>query len=148
MFDELVGSVMQREKALKVLALSSVSMAAELMAREHAGAVLVLEGTHLVGILTERDIVLRVVAAALDPRATAVAQVMTAAPVTVDAEISFGCALLIMQEGGFRHLPVVRRGELVGIVSSRSAMDPALEEFVAEAARRKHFEALRSKSRL
>jgi CBS domain-containing protein len=147
MFDELVGSVMQREKALEISAQSVVSVAAELMAREHAGAVLVVDGTRLVGILTERDIVMRVVAAALDPRATPVTQVMTPAPVTVDAETSFGSALLIMQEGGFRHLPVVRQGELVGIVSSRSAMDPALEEFVAEAARRKHFQALRTKSR-
>jgi CBS domain-containing protein len=147
MFDELVGSVMQREKALEVSAQSVVSVAAELMARERAGAVLVVEGTRLVGILTERDIVMRVVAAALEPRTTPVTQVMTPAPITVDVESSFGCALLIMQEGGFRHLPVVQQGELVGIVSSRSAMDPALEEFVAEAARRKHFQALRTKSR-
>jgi len=147
MFDELVGSVMQREKALEVSAQSVVSVAAELMARERAGAVLVVEGTRLVGILTERDIVMRVVAAALEPRTTPVTQVMTPAPITVDVESSFGSALLIMQEGGFRHLPVVQQGELVGIVSSRSAMDPALEEFVAEAARRKHFQALRTKSR-
>jgi len=71
--------------------------------------------------------------------------VMTRSPVTVDAGRSFGSALLIMQEGGFRQLPVVENGKLVGIVSSRNAMDPALEEFASEVRRRKHFEEQRLK---
>jgi predicted transcriptional regulator len=44
-----------------------------------------------------------------------------------------------MQENGFRHLPVMQDGKLIGIVSARSAMDPELEEFVPEARRRKRF---------
>ena len=43
-----------------------------------------------------------------------------------------------MHQGGFRHLPVVDDGRIVGVLSSRSAMDPELEEFVSEAERRKH----------
>jgi predicted transcriptional regulator len=46
-----------------------------------------------------------------------------------------------MQEGGFRHLPVVEGGKAVGIVSARGAMDPELEEFAVEAGRRKRFGA-------
>jgi len=65
---------------------------------------------------------------------------MTPAPDTVDPDKPFGSALLMMHEKGFRHLPVVRDGKVVGIVSSRSAMDPALEEFVSEEQRRKHFQ--------
>jgi signal-transduction protein with cAMP-binding, CBS, and nucleotidyltransferase domain len=47
-----------------------------------------------------------------------------------------------MFKNGFRHLPVVQDGKLIGIVSSRSAMDPELEEFIFEASRRKRFEGI------
>lgn len=64
---------------------------------------------------------------------------MTRAPHTVDPDKPFGYALLVMQENGFRHLPVVQDSKPIGIVSSRSAMDPDMEEFVSEAQRREHF---------
>jgi predicted transcriptional regulator len=51
---------------------------------------------------------------------------------------SFGHALVLMREGGFRHLPVVEEGIPIGIVSNRSALDPDLEEFRVEELRRKH----------
>jgi CBS domain-containing protein len=143
MFDELVKSVMQQEISLTVSPEEFVWSTAKLMASHQVSAVMVVEEGRLVGILTERDIVFRVVAVGLNGYATRIADVMTRTPVTVDAEQSFGFALLIMQEGGFRHLPVVTGGELVGIVSSRSAVDPALEEFVSEVQRRKHFETQR-----
>jgi signal-transduction protein with cAMP-binding, CBS, and nucleotidyltransferase domain len=88
---------------------------------------------------TERDVVFRVVARRLDARATRLADVMTRAPRTVDSDKPFGHALLVLQENGFRHLPVMQNGKLIGIVSARSAMDPELEEFVSEAHRRKRF---------
>ena len=68
---------------------------------------------------------------------------MTRAPHTVEPDKPFGYALLVMQEKGFRHLPVVLDGKPIGIVSSRTAMDPQLEEFVFEEHRRKHFELKR-----
>ncbi|MBK8324665.1 MAG: CBS domain-containing protein [Betaproteobacteria bacterium] len=61
---------------------------------------------------------------------------MTPQPATVTPEETFGRALLLMFEGGFRHVPVVKNGEPVGIVSSRSALDPDMEEFVSETQRR------------
>src|SRR5450631_260233 len=125
MFDELVKIVMQQASSLTVSTETLVSDAAKLMADRDAGAVVVVEGESLVGILTERDIVFRVVAVGLDGHLTRIGDVMTLSPVTVDAGRSLGSALLIMQEGGFRQLPVVEKGKLVGIVSSRNAMDPA-----------------------
>ncbi|HEY1435864.1 MAG TPA: CBS domain-containing protein [Casimicrobiaceae bacterium] len=138
MFDQPVRSVMQRREVLKAPPETLVSKAAKLMADKNVGAVMVVEDERLVGIFTERDIVFRVVAQGLDARTTRLADVMTPAPDTVDPDKSFGYALLIMHERGFRHLPVIQDSKLVGIVSSRSAMDPELEEFSSEARRRKH----------
>jgi CBS domain-containing protein len=139
MFDMPVRSVMQRRKALTAPPETSVRTAAKLMAKQTVGAVMVIEGGRLVGIFTERDAVFRVMARGLDPLATQLADVMTTSPRTVEPDQPFGYALLMMHEGGFRHLPVVEKGKPIGIVSARSAMDPELEEFVSEAQRRKHF---------
>ena len=139
MFDQPVRSVMQRRKVLKAPPETLVSKAAKLMADKNVGAVMVVEDERLIGIFTERDIVFRVVARGLCARTTRLADVMTPAPDTVDPDKAFGYALLIMHERGFRHLPVIQDSKLIGIVSSRSAMDPELEEFSSEARRRKHF---------
>ncbi len=116
---------------------TTVSKAAELMARKKVGAVMVIEHESLVGIFTERDVVFRVIAQGRDAKTTPLADVMTTEPQTVDPNKSFGYALLVMHEYGFRHLPVVENGKLIGIVSARNALDPDLEEFVAESQRRK-----------
>ena len=143
MYDRSVSEVMQRSKVLKAAPATLVSKAAKMMAAKNAGAVMVVVGGRLVGICTERDIVFRVVGAGLDVTATRLSDVMTPAPHTIDPDKPFGHALLVMQEHGFRHLPVVQNGKLVGIVSSRSAMDPQLEEFVFEEHRRRHFQLKR-----
>ena len=140
MFDKPVRSVMQRQKLLKAAPETLVSKAAKLMAAKNVGAIMVVEDDRLVGIFTERDVVFRVVARGLDAQATRLADVMTRAPHTVEPDKPFGYALLVMQEKGFRHLPVIQDGKPVGIVSSRSAMDPELEEFVSEAERRLHYQ--------
>jgi CBS domain-containing protein len=139
MFDEPVGSVMQGQTVLTAPPETLVRKAAELMANKNVGAVVVIENGRLVGIFTERDIAFRVVARGLDAEMTRLADVMTPAPDTVDRDKPFGHALLKMQEGGFRHLPVIHQGKVVGIVSARNAMDPALEEFAFEARRREHY---------
>lgn len=139
MFDQPVRDVMQRRMVLKASPETIVSEAAKLMANKNVGAVMVVEGARLIGIFTERDIVYRVVARGLDAQTTRLADVMTPAPDTIDSDKPFGYALLRMHKGGFRHLPVIDDGNVVGIVSARSAMDPALEEFVSEAQRRKHY---------
>jgi CBS domain-containing protein len=64
---------------------------------------------------------------------------MTAEPHTVGPNTHYGHALLIMQENGFRHAPVIENGKPIGIVNSRNALDPELEEFASEANRREYF---------
>jgi CBS domain-containing protein len=139
MFDQTVKTVMRQQRIVKATPQTVVSDAAKLMARKNVGAVVVLDGERLVGIFTERDVAYRVVARGLDARSTALAEVMTPDPVTIAPGQPFGAALLTMHEQGFRHLPVVDGGKLVGLVSARSAMDPSLEEFVTEAQRREHY---------
>jgi len=140
MFDRPVKDVMRREKLLKAPPETPVGKVARLMESKSVGAVMVIADDQVVGICTERDIVFRVVAKGLDPEATCLADVMTAEPQTIAPDKPFGYALLLMHERGFRHLPVVQDGKVVGMVSSRSALDPSLEEFVSEEQRRKHFE--------
>lgn len=137
MFSQRVRTVMERKKLLTAPPETTVSKAAELMARRKVGAVMVVEHERLVGIFTERDAVFRVIARGRDAQDTRLADVMTSAPQTVDPDKSFGYALLVMYENGFRHLPVIENGNLIGIVSARNALDPDLEEFVAESQRRK-----------
>jgi CBS domain-containing protein len=138
MFSQRIRSVMERKKLLTATPKTTVSQAAKRMAKKNVGAVMVVEDGRLVGIFTERDAVFRVIALGLDTKTTRLADVMTTAPRTVDPDKSFGYALLMMHENGFRHVPVIENGKPIGIVSSRNALDPDLEEFVAEAQRRKH----------
>jgi CBS domain-containing protein len=138
---------MQKRKMLKAPPQTFVAKAAKLMEKRNVGAVLVVESDRLVGIFTERDVTFRVVAHGLDARTTRLSQVMTRNPQTIDPDEPLGHALLVMHEHGFRHLPVIEAGKIIGIVSSRSAMDPEMEDFVSEARRREHFQASRLTSR-
>ena len=127
---------MERKKVLTAPPDTRVSTAAKLMAESKVSAVVVVEGKRLVGIFTERDAVFRVIAQDRDAQVTRLADVMTRAPRTVTPTESFGYALLVMHENGFRHLPVVDNGEVVGVVTARNALDPELEEFESVVQRR------------
>jgi len=129
---------MERKKLLVAPPDTSVSQAAKLMAKKNVGAVMVVENERLVGIFTERDVVFRVIAKERDTQTTSLADVMTPEPQTSNPEQTFGSALMTMHENGFRHMPVIENGKVVGIVSARNALDPEMEDFVAEAQRRKH----------
>jgi CBS domain-containing protein len=138
MFSQLVRNIMDPRKLILVPGTTTVREAAGLMKSKKYGAVLIAEGDELLGIFTERDAVFRVIAASRDPDTTQLAEVMTKEVKTITPEKTFGHAMLLMHEGAFRHLPVVEDGKLVGMVSSRNALDPDLEEFVFEERRRKH----------
>lgn len=136
MYSQPVRNLMDRGQLLLVPPDTTVLGAAELMARRDYGAVLVVEGERLLGIFTERDAVFRVIARGLDPAQTRLAEVMTRDPKTIAPATPFGRAMLLMHENRFRHLPVLDGGRPVGMISSRNALDPDLEEFVFEERRR------------
>ena len=132
-----IRSVLEPRKLVAASPEASVAEAARLMKKGKVGAILVVKGERLVGIFTERDALFRVMAAGRDPGQTRLSEVMTPEPKTVAPEETFGYALLMMYENGFRHVPVVENGTPIGVLSARHALDPDLEEFTAEAERRK-----------
>jgi CBS domain-containing protein len=77
-----------------------------------------------------------VLAEGRDARATRLAEVMTADPRTIGPDRPMGLALLMMYEGGFRHVPVVDGGRPIGMVSARDALGPELRDFEHEIERR------------
>jgi CBS domain-containing protein len=101
-----------------------VAEVATRMHEQRTGAALILDGSRLVGIFTERDALFRVLADARDPRTTSVSQVMTRDPQTIHPDKPFEDALRLMYEGRFRHVPVVEDGRPLGIVSVREAIHP------------------------
>ena len=103
-----------------------LSEAARRMAQRGVGAVLVLEGERLDGILTERDL-LKAVAAGFTDEAR-VSEWMTRQPETVEPDESTDHAASLMIHGGFRHLPVVEGGRAIGILSIRDLMRVALQD--------------------
>ncbi len=100
--------------------------AAKRMAERGVGAVVVLEGERLAGILTERDI-LKAVATGFEPDSR-ISDWMTRHPETIESDDTTDHAAALMIHGGFRHLPVVDGGELKGILSIRDLMRVALED--------------------
>lgn len=139
MFNQPVRNVMERKKLLIAAPETTVSAAAKLMAAKNVGAILVVADETLVGIFTERDVVFRVIAKGLDAKTTPLTNVMTVAPKTLGPATSYGHALVLMQENGFRHVPVIENGRPIGVISSRNAMDPDLEEFISDQRRREHY---------
>ncbi len=109
-------------KVFTVEATRTVLEAARYMMEHNVGAVPVLRDGSLVGILSERDIMNRVVAVGRTPGTTAVSEVMTANPRAVAAGESLEDCLFIMREFGFRHLPIVEGKELKGLVSLRDVL--------------------------
>lgn len=138
MWGQPIRNVIEPRKLVVASPQASVSEAVRLMRDGKVGAVLVVKEAKLVGIFTERDAVYRVMAENRNPELTLIGEVMTPDPITVSPDESFGYALLLMHEKGFRHAPVVEDGRPVGVVSARNALDPDLEEFAAEAERRRH----------
>ncbi|CAO3448965.1 CBS domain-containing protein [Azospirillum sp.] len=98
---------------------ATVRDAATLMAAKRIAAVLVTEGRTLKGIVTERDMTVRVVAAGLDPDTTPLSAVMTEDPDTLEPSATALSALDLMEQRRYRHLPIAVDGEVVGMVSIR-----------------------------
>lgn len=101
----------------------SVQRSAELMRTLRIGSLLVTKDSDVLGIVTETDLVRRVLAASLDPSTTTVERVMSAPVLQVEADASLLDANDLMAQEGVRHLGVQRDGRLVGLVSVRDLVN-------------------------
>ncbi len=131
-------TVFQSVPKMHVLSLgpqANVWEAACAMTRANCGSVLVMEPPDkLLGIVTERDLLTRVLAKALDPKKTALAQIMTHHPQCVPPETRVSDAVLIMIERGFRHLPIVSADrKILGVFSIRDALPREIGTALSEA---------------
>ena len=97
---------------------TSVFVAVQRMNVRHIGALVITDEQNLVGIMTERDVLTRVVATNRDPTGTRVWEVMTRDPVIIDADATVEEALGVVSSRRCRHLPVVHQNALYGLVSA------------------------------
>jgi CBS domain-containing protein len=105
------------------------------MMEHRIGALPVLSGDELIGIISERDIMNRVVAVGRQPGTTRVSEVMTPRPRTVPSDETVENCLFLMREFGFRHLPICDGKNLKGLVSSRDILLRELAEREADTRR-------------
>ena len=119
-------------KVYSIEAGRTVLEAARFMMEHSVGALPVLRNGELAGIVSERDIMNRVVAVGRTPGTTSVSEIMTANPRAVAADESLEECLFIMREFGFRHLPIVDGKELKGLVSVRDLLLRYVAEKEAE----------------
>ena len=113
----------------------AVSTAVDLMIRENVGAVIALEDGQPVGIITEKDVLERVVKNKRDLELTLVKDVMSSPLISIEAEGLIGEALDLMKERGVRRLAVVKDGDLVGITTERRLLEVVHSRYLVEGVR-------------
>ena len=133
---KIVPNVVARKKVVTVVIEDTAFQAAKLMADNHIAALVVVDGeSKIIGIVTERDMTQRIIAAGLDGKTTPVKHIMTENPDTLSPEDSAGDALELMQTRNYRHLPVTEDGKCIAVVSIRDlyvSVKEALEEDIRE----------------
>lgn len=124
---EIRGIFENPDGVLKVLETATVTEAAQRMARHKVGCAIVVQANkNIVGILSERDVLTKVVARRRSPEATLVRDVMSPKVVFCTRETPIAWAQHIMAKNGIRHLPVIEEGVAIGMVSSRDALSHQL----------------------
>lgn len=119
MVRRIIPDVIRDQKVVCLAGTASVREAAKLMQEHNVGAVLIMAADVLEGIVTVNDVTCRLVAAGRDPETTSVEAVMTPDPDTVGPETTAIEALRLMQDGGYRHLPVMDGDRVMGVLSRR-----------------------------
>lgn len=128
----LVPDVVRDQVLVTLTGTATVKQAATLMAERRMGAIMVVENGALIGIVTERDVAVRVVAEGLDPAKTKLSRVMTPNPDTMKPSDTVRAALDLMARRGYRHLPVKRGKKLVGMVSIRDLYRSVVDQLEAD----------------
>ena len=120
-----------RLKPRNVISISpdvNVIEALKLMAKENIGAVVVLQGDNLVGILSERDYARKVVLEGKTSSSTKVSEIMTTKVVTVEESQKVDDCMNIMTENHIRHLPVISGGKVLGLISIGDVLKQVMQQ--------------------
>ncbi len=105
-----------------------VLTAIQRMADHHVGALLVMRGEELVGIVSERDYARKVILLGRSSAATPVSEIMSSPVVTVSPEYTVNDCMRLVTQHRIRHLPVVRGGKVIGVVSIGDLVKAVIEE--------------------
>ena len=123
MAERTVFQSVSRKHVVSLAPQASARDAACVMTRANCGSVLIMEPPDiLLGILTERDLMTRVLARGLDADRTTAREIMTPNPICVPPETPVSDAGVLMLERGFRHLPLVAGTKILGVFSVRDAL--------------------------
>ena len=142
-----IASAMSVRDIVSVAPSASVLVAAAAMTGANCGSAIVLSDGAIVGIITERDILTRIVAARLDPGTTSVESIMTRKPVCARPDLLVTHALYTMKELGFRHFPVVDSSRKpIGVFSLSDALGKELEKVTGLSSVRESFQRRRWRS--
>ena len=115
-----IASLLKQKKTSKLVSVAPsacVTDAVRAMNDNNVGSVLVMDQQSLLGIFTERDVIVRVVGATRDPAATLISQVMTTPVRSIEPGSTADDAMRLMSDRHHRHLPVLENGKVVGLVS-------------------------------
>jgi len=133
---KIIPDIVERMNIASVTLGDKIVTAAKKMADAHIAALIIVDADGmLIGIITERDLTQKVLAAGKDGNTTIVGDIMTANPDTLAPDDSARDALELMQTRGYRHLPVAEDGKCVSIVSIRdlyASVKEALEKDIEE----------------
>lgn len=127
-----VGDAVKGQKILTADENMTVLDASRRMADMRVGSIMIVRNGLLSGIFTERDALVRVIAAGRDPGNTRLAEVMTRDPQTIGVDRPLGHAMHMMYDGGFRHVPVTDGGRPIGMISARDALGLEVVQFEEE----------------
>lgn len=117
-----VESVMRRPPVTTLFS-DTISSIAEKMVSKNIGAVIIMSGGTPTGIVTERDIVEKIVRARRDPNKTRAQEIMSSPLLSIEVDRSIADALGLMRDKKIRRLAITRKGRLVGIVTERRILD-------------------------
>lgn len=121
-------------KPISVKLDTTINECSNIMLKNHVGSLLVMKNGELKGIITEQDIVRKVVAANLDPFKTKVKDVMVTDLITIDPDSDIYDAIVIMRDRNIRHLPVIHKKKMIGYLTLKDILkiEPQLFELLVE----------------
>lgn len=126
-----VRQILDSKRKSQIISVSpdaTVFEALQVMASLEVSAVLVLQNEHLVGIFTERDYARKLILQGRSSKETRIGELMTQNLLTISPSQTVEDVMAIMTENRFRHLPVVERGKLIGIVTIGDAVKAVIDQ--------------------